>query len=346
MKPLIIRADATSHIGTGHIMRCIALGQAWHDNGGEVTFISHCESEDLRQRLLEEGMNLINIEKAYPAANDLECTLENIAAIGRHQAANCWLVIDGYYFDASYQKRIKEAGYKILRIDDYGHADHYCADIVLNQNISADESFYMHREPHTKLLLGTGYVLLRREFKRWHGWQRSIPDIASKVLVTMGGADPDNVTLKVIQALKQIDIPGLEAKIVVGHANPNLTILESAISDRTNLQLIKSASNMPELMAWSDIAVSAGGSTCWEMAFMGLPNIFMIIADNQRAVAEELHKQSIAFNMGWGKKILIADLVQHIKSLLLSKDLRKEYSIKSSQIIDSLGSQRVCNEMH
>ena len=346
MNHLVIRADANSQIGTGHIMRCLALAQAWQDQGGAVTFISHCESDSLRQRLLNEGMNLINIEKSYPATDDLECTLENLPAISRQQLTKCWLVIDGYHFDAAYQKRIKEAGYKILWIDDYGHADHYYADLILNQNISADESFYMHREPYTQLLLGTHYVLLRREFNSWQCWQRKIPDIARNVLVTMGGADPDNVTLKIIQALKQIEIPELEAKIVVGPSNPNLAILEREILDLTNFQLIKNASNMPDLMVWADVAVSAGGSTCWEMAFMGLPNILMIIADNQRAIAEALHKQGVALNMGWGKKILLADLGQHIKSLILSKELRQEFSIKSQQIIDGLGSQRVCSEMH
>jgi len=346
MNHLVIRADANSQIGTGHIMRCLALAQTWQDQGGAVTFISHCESNSLRQRLLNEGMNLINIEKPYPTTDDLECTLENLSAISRQQLTKCWLVIDGYHFDAAYQKRIKEAGYKILWIDDYGHADHYYADLVLNQNIYADESFYIHREPYTQLLLGTRYVLLRREFNSWQGWQRKIPDIARNVLVTMGGADQDNVTLKVIQALKQIEIPDLEAIIVVGPSNPNLAILEREISDLTNLQLIKNASNMPELMVWADLAVSAGGSTCWEMAFMGLPNIIMIIADNQRAVAEELHKQSIASNMGWGKKNLLADLGQHIKSMILSKEHRQEFSIKAKQIIDGLGSQRVCGEMH
>lgn len=345
LKPLFIRADATADIGTGHVMRCLALAQAWQDQGGEVTFISHCESDALRERLIDERMNFINVKKPYPDPSDLDQTLKKLSAVHYQPSENCWLVIDGYHFDAVYQKNIKEAGYRILWIDDFGHAAHYYADLVLNQNISSDATFYTSRKHYTRLLLGTSYALLRREFKKWQDWQREIPDIAQKVLVTMGGGDPDNVTMKVVQALKQINISGLEAKILIGPANPNMQILEREISDHTNLQLIMNATNIPELMAWADIAVSAGGSTCWEMALLGLPNIIMYFAENQRPIAEKLHEHGAAFSMGWSYQLTIASIRQHIEDILLSQERRKGYSIKSQDIVDGKGSHRICREI-
>ena len=345
MKQLFIRADSTAHIGTGHVMRCLALAQAWQDQGGEVTFISHCESEALRQRLIDERMNFISINKPHPDPSDLDQTLKNLSAMCHQPSANCWLVIDGYHFDAVYQKNIKDAGYKILWIDDYGHADHYYADLVLNQNISADSSFYARREPYTRLLLGTHYTLLRREFKQWQDWQREIPDTAQKVLVTMGGGDPDNVTMKIVQSLKQINIKGLKAKIIVGPANPNLQLLKEEIDNNKNLQLVTNVTNMPELMAWADIAVSAGGSTCWEMALLGLPNIIMYFADNQMPIAEKLHEYGAALSMGWSHQLTIESIKQCIEDMLLSRERRSEYSIKSQDLVDGKGSQRVCREI-
>lgn len=345
MNHLVIRADADAQIGTGHIMRCLALAQAWQDKGGDVTFISHCESDSLRQHLLNEGINLINIEKSHPEQGDVECTLENLSVINHQQKANCWLVIDGYHFDAIYQKRIKEAGYKILWIDDYGHADHYYADLILNQNISADESFYMHRESYTQLLLGTRYVLLRREFNRWKDWQREMPDVARNVLVTMGGADPDNVTLKVTQALKQIENPYLEAKIVVGPANPNMARLEQEISDFTNFQLVKNTAHMPELMVWADVVVSAGGSTCWEIVFMGLPNIIIVLADNQVAVAAQLQNHCLSINMGWHNNINAADIAKSLENLLMSDVQRKKMLYSGKSCVDGNGSTRIINSI-
>jgi len=341
---LFIRADASAAIGTGHIMRCLALAQAWQDQGGKVTFIGHCESHALRQILLDEGMDFITIEKPHPDSSDLEQTLGALSAIHPSSSKKDWLVIDGYHFDAAYQKKIKDAGYKLLWIDDYGHADHYYADIVLNQNVSADETFYIHREPYTRLLLGARYCMLRREFRQWQGWQRETPDTAKKILVTLGGGDPDNVTLKVMQALKQVNMPDLEAKIVVGPTNPNLHTLQQEVSDNANLQIITNATNMPELMAWADLAVSAGGSTCWEMALLGLPNIIIFFADNQRPIAEKLHAGNVALSLGWGNKLTIEDIAQSLEKLLRTKSLRKIFSINSQNLVDGAGAQRVCQE--
>ena len=341
---LFIRADASPAIGTGHVMRCIALGQAWQDKGGRVVFISHCESKKLQERIIDEGFDFIYLENPHPHPSDLDKAIETLSTMHDPPSTNDWLVVDGYHFDSMYQKKIKEAGYKLLWIDDYGHADHYYADIVLNQNISAEESFYNRREPTTRLLLGTRYVLLRREFRQWQGWQREIHDTAKKILVTLGGGDPDNVTLKVVQALKLIDISGLEAKIAVGPTNPNLRTLQQEVSDNENLQIIINATNMPELMAWADLAVSAGGSTCWEMALLGLPNMIIFFADNQRPIAEKLHADNVALSLGWGHKLTIEDIAQSLEKLIRTAPLRKIFSINSKNLVDGAGAQRVCRE--
>lgn len=345
-KTLVIRADATSNIGTGHIMRCIALGQAWQDNGGRVTFISHCESDALKKRVSDEGFDFISLNKHHPNPSDLECTLNTLHALSTQGSENnrC-LVVDGYHFDASYQKQIKKLGHKLLWIDDYGHAAHYYADIVLNQNISAKVSFYNDREPHTRLLLGTRYALLRREFKQWQGWHRENPGTARKVLVTLGGGDPDNVTLKVMNALEQVHISGLEAKIIVGPANPNLQTLVQVAGAHSFFQIVTNAESMAELMAWADVAITAGGSTCWEMALLGLPNMIMYFADNQHHIAEKLHEAGAAFCLGWSHQLTIESIKQHIEDMLLSQDRRKGYSKKSQALVDGTGVQRVCREI-
>jgi len=344
---LFIRADADTKIGTGHLMRCLALAQAWQDQRGKVTFISHCESQSLRKRLIDEGMDFIAIENPHPDQSDLDRTMEILNEFSTRNSQNkTWLVIDGYHFDSAYQKKIKDEGYRLLWIDDYGQVDHYYADLVLNQNISADESLYNNREPYTRLLLGTRYVLLRREFKKWQGWKREIPVVARKVLVTLGGADPDNVSLKVIRALKQVEISGLEAKIIVGPANPNLQTLVQEIGDHSNLQIITNAANMPELIAWADVAISAGGSTCWEMAFMGLPNLVIVLAENQRSIAEVLSNVGAAINFGWHNMIAPQLIAKTIEEVLISTDRRTNMWRESKVIIDGIGTNRLIREIN
>lgn len=346
MNTLVIRADATSVSGTGHVMRCLALAQAWQDKGGKVVFISHCESEILQRRIIFEGIDFISIDKTHPDSFDCDLTrgvLDKLKTGG--EKTGPWLVVDGYHFDAEYQKSIKAAGYKLLWIDDYGHAAHYYADLVLNQNISADPSCYANRESYTQLLLGTRYVLLRREFGKWQGWQRPIPTMARKVLVTLGGADPDNVTLKAIQALKMVEIPGLEARIVIGAANPHREILQREIGDNSKLRLLSDVADMPELMAWADVAISAGGSTCWELAFMGLPNFIFILADNQIQIAESLNDFGIALNLGWPKNIDESEFVEKITNFLSKTKRRKEMSNAGQKLVDGLGGQRVLSHL-
>ena len=346
MNPLIIRADATSEIGTGHVMRCLALAQAWLDKGGKVVFISHCESDALRQRIRAEGIDFISLDKSHPDPFDWNLTRGILDKL-KTRGTKChpWLVVDGYHFDAEYQKSIKAAGYKLLWFDDCGHAAHYYADLVLNQNISADPSLYSNREPYTQLLLGTRYALLRREFERWQGWQREISPVARKVLVTLGGGDPDNVTLKVIQALKQVDVPGLEARIIVGPANPHREKLDLEVGGDKHLQLFKNAANMPELISWADLAICAGGGTFYELAFMQLSSCVIVIAENQKLNVAYLEKQKLCLNIGCLHSLNINEISKAVRRLIFNEKLRKEMSGKLRGTVDGLGTSRIIFEI-
>ncbi|MFM7449166.1 MAG: UDP-2,4-diacetamido-2,4,6-trideoxy-beta-L-altropyranose hydrolase, partial [Leptolyngbyaceae cyanobacterium] len=271
---IVIRADASIRMGTGHVMRCIALAQAWQQEGGQVLFVMGIESPLLEVRLQAENMGVMHLSASLGSDEDVRQTVE----IAQQVNAD-WIVVDGYQFGTAYQRGIKDAGFKLLIVDDYGHAEHYCADLVLNQNIGASEDLYANREAYTQLLLGTQYVLLRKEFWPWQGWQRQVPVIARKVLVTLGGSDPENVTLKVIQALQQLKLEELEVVVIVGGSNPHYEQLQAAVqSSSCQISLQQNVTNMPKLMAWADVAIAAGGSTNWELVFMRLPTLIISLA--------------------------------------------------------------------
>lgn len=338
---LLIRVDASTEIGTGHVMRCLALAQAWQHTQGNPIFLMANPIPVLEERLKSEGMEVVHMTREPGSLGDAQET----AALAHQFPAN-WVVVDGYHFSAEYQKTIKTSGLCLLFIDDYGHAEHYYADFVLNQNISAEEQWYQHREPYTQLLLGTRYALLRREFWQWRGWQRTIPPIATKVLVTLGGADPDNVTLKVIQALPLVELDKLEAVIVVGGSNPHYETLEMAVQNsRFPMRLQRNVTNMPELIAWADVAISAGGSTCWELAFMALPSILLILADNQRAIAQKLANLHQAINLGWHQVVESQNIADILSALLQSTEQRTHMSKVSNQIVDGQGAEAVARKL-
>ncbi len=333
---LLVRADASPRMGTGHVMRCLALAQAWQPRE-QVHFLSAEITSALEARLTAEGFVSRSLAATPGSVDDAEVT---IACAREHGAA--WVVVDGYQFGADYQRLLMAAGFRILFLDDYGHAGEYEADLVLNQNLGADAALYVRRKPHTRLLLGPRYALLRREFQAWRDWTREIPPVARKVLVTLGGGDPDNVTGKVVQALQGLDV---ECKVVVGGSNPNLEELKSAIGNRRSaMELVVNAANMSELMAWADMAIAAGGSTAWELAFMGLPSLVLVLAENQLKVAEALAASNVARRAGTGAAAP-GDLSADLHELLNDRLGRARMSRLGRTMVDGKGGERVVGEL-
>jgi UDP-2,4-diacetamido-2,4,6-trideoxy-beta-L-altropyranose hydrolase len=343
---LFIRADANAHIGTGHIMRCLALAQACREHGGDVKFLSCCDSYRLRQRIRSEGFTLIPLERPHPNPTDLRQTVTLLQTLKNRKTAQ-WLILDGYQFGPDYQETIRESEINLLVIDDYNHQSYYQADILLNQNIGAERLQYAC-DSNTLLLLGTEYVLLRKEFLMKKDKIRNVPEIARKILLTLGGADPKNVMTMVIQALKLLDIKGLEAKIIIGPTNHHLKILNRELkSDRTEehvFQMVQDA-NMPQLMSWADVAVTAGGSTCWELAFMGLPFLTIILADNQVRIACGLDEFGAALNVGWYRDLSYKKLASHLSTLISHHKFRMLMSKRGRQLVDGLGAKRVIDSL-
>ena len=339
---LLIRADASVSIGTGHIMRMIALGQAWQAQGGEVHFLCAEITSALEERLASEGFQLSRISAVLGSQEDLGQTTHLITDTLQADIQNARVVLDGYHFGADYQLGIKAAGFKLLVVDDYGHADFYHADWVLNQNISAREELYAKRSPATKLLLGPKFAMLRKEFLTYKGWQREITPVAKKILVTLGGSDPDNVTLKVIQALSDLD---LHAKVVIGGSNPHLQEIENFLRSQKDstalIEVIVNATNMPELMAWADVAVAAAGSTSWELAFMGLPNLVFILADNQVEIAEGISARQVATSIGRPSPDALVSFKEKLGQLAVSHAERYRISQVSRELVDGSGAKRV-----
>ncbi|MGD0283921.1 MAG: UDP-2,4-diacetamido-2,4,6-trideoxy-beta-L-altropyranose hydrolase [Dissulfurispiraceae bacterium] len=337
MNVLLIRADAGEQMGTGHVMRTLALAQAWQDAGGGVRYAMAAPSPGIAARLNAESVEIDAIQESPGSDDDARQTVE----LARLQNA-AWVVVDGYQFGGNYQRLIKESGLQLLVLDDYGHAEHYWADLVLNQNLHANESLYRNREPYTRLLLGVRFALLRREFLKWQGWQREIPTVASKVLVTVGGGDPDNVTLRMMEALGRIDIPGIEAVVLAGAANRHYAGLQAAANcSPAKIRLESNASDMPSLMAWADIALGAAGSTSWERAFMGLPSLVVVLAANQKPLARELAAVGVVGDLGSHDRLDVGGLADRLSSLLQSSPERRRMADAGKQMIDGEGGRRV-----
>ena len=337
---LFIRADATSEIGTGHLMRSLALADSWRDRSGEVVFVSCCQSRYLHQRMAAIARQVVTIDRFHPDAGDWDKTSQMLGAYG-----DAWVVLDGYHFDGEYHKKIRALGKRLLVIDDTAHLDHYEADIVLNQNINAESLMYSTAS-FTRLLLGTRFILLRNEFVKRFSRKRKFPRVARRLLVTLGGGDPDNMTLKVMQALEKINIDGFEALIIVGSTNPHLQQIQRESSRfKVSMQVLDNVQNMAEAMAWADFAVSAGGTTCWELAYMGVPALAITMADNQIAVVEGLEKAGVVVNLGWHHDLSPDKILRDVQKLAMAADKRAQMKRYGRDLVDGNGTQRVLKGM-
>ena len=195
-------------------------------------------------------------------------------------------------------------------------------------------------------MLGSRYVLLRSEFSAWRDWERKISDVGSRILITMGGADPDNVTHKVITLLQRLHLDGLEGAVVAGANNPHIaTVLTACEKSAFPIRLVRDAQNMSELMAWADICVSGAGVTSWELAYMGLPQVVLVLAENQRSVADNLARFRLALNFGWYSEINCDEFLVRLRELILNSERRKAMSENGRRIIDGKGAERVSSRM-
>jgi UDP-2,4-diacetamido-2,4,6-trideoxy-beta-L-altropyranose hydrolase len=333
---LVIRADASVEIGTGHIMRCLALAQAWQERGGAATFIAHERlPAPLAARLQNEGMALSPLTAQPGSPADAE-TVIALARAGEAAA----VVVDGYHFGGDYQRWLKAAGLRVLFVDDNGHAEDYSADWVLNQNVHAHAGFYTRREAYSVLLLGTPYTLLRREFRQWQ-MERETPSEARRVLVTIGGSDPKNVTEIVIEALRG---EPYEVVVVVGGGHPNRARLEGAAA-RTSIEVRHDVRDMPALMAWADLAVTACGTTTWELALMQLPSVAIVTADNQQRIGAWLQAHQAALVLE-DTEAVTPDAVRRAVTELAAQPERREHISRVGQsLVDGLGALRVVDVM-
>jgi len=340
MSILVFRSDSSVETGTGHIMRCIALAQACQDEGGEVVFVCSQLHQELELRLIEENIRTHYIQSAVGSRDDAYETTAYAKTAGAR-----WIVVDGYHFGAKYQKMVKDAGFSLLFIDDYGHARHYYADIVLNQNAGADIRYYKNREPYTRVLLGPAYSLLRREFQKPGGNTRIIPEIAHKILITFGGSDPENITLKVINAIRHLHLPDTEIIAVIGGINPNYDLIRKTTQELPGFSIKKNIDNMPELMELADLAISAGGSTTWELAYSGVPAILCPIAKNQAPAVRYLEKEGIVRCVPKKKISDMEHTSKIISKLIQSPNEREQLSRKMRALVDGRGPLRVLMQM-
>ncbi|MGO8998598.1 MAG: UDP-2,4-diacetamido-2,4,6-trideoxy-beta-L-altropyranose hydrolase [Polyangiaceae bacterium] len=331
---LVVRADAGPTTGVGHVMRCLALAHAFVTSGGPVTFVTACSVASVRRRIAEIA-RLVDVPAAYPDPRDAECLATVLTA-----SPGARLVVDGYHLDSSYQRRFRDMAGVLLVVDDYAHLPSYSADLIVNPNIDADAARY---PPDARLLLGPTYAMLRPEFAPFIGRARPTAARVRKVLVTFGGGDTTDVTRIACEALAALGDVDLHARVVVGAESTALTKIARAST--TRIELMGPTDEMPALMAWADMAVCAGGVTCWELALLGVPAVAVCLADNQRGNVNGLARAGVIRSVGDVDALTSESLASALRDLMDGVLEREEMGRRGRELIDGRGAERVARAL-
>jgi UDP-2,4-diacetamido-2,4,6-trideoxy-beta-L-altropyranose hydrolase len=331
---VVVRTDASVAIGLGHAMRCLALTAAL--DGGRAVFVMAGVPAAFAARARDATLVVLAAEPGTPDDAD------ETARLARAEGVD-WVVVDGYQFGGDYQQRLVDAGLQVLVLDDHGHASRYPAHLVLNQNFGAGPEPYARRAPHTRLLLGPRYALLRSEFRDVP--ERAVAERAERVLVTLGGSDPDNVSTHVLAGLAAVPRP-LEVQVLIGGANPYRPALEqAAAASAHDVTLVADARDVAARMAWADIAVAAAGGTARELACVGTPQISIVLADNQRPAGSALAEAGLAVGLGWHADVTEAAIGASVAALIDDAPRRAMLAARGRELIDGRGAQRVLEAM-
>jgi len=309
---VVIRADASLQMGTGHIMRCLTLAEALKKESAEIEFICREHEGNLIERIELQDFKVHVLPLSQNTA--IDDGLYGSKWLGGSQqedAALClpilkkikpdWLMVDHYSLDKTWQSVLAECFSKLMVIDDLANRKHQC-DVLLDQTYGRKESDYAGLVPkRSQLLLGSEYALLRPEFAEWRecSLQRRLKPSFKKLLITMGGVDADNVTGELLDILKNSSLPKeLEIDVVMGATAPHLvSVRQQAGSLPYKTNVMVNVSNMAEIMANADLAIGAAGATTWERCCLGLPTIQIVLAENQRVAASNLASQGAVLTL-------------------------------------------------
>jgi UDP-2,4-diacetamido-2,4,6-trideoxy-beta-L-altropyranose hydrolase len=329
---VVFRADAGPEIGLGHARRCLTLAGALRELGVESVFVFAGEG-NAREWLQASDFEVLPVELARDLAGTLEhCRARQVRVI----------VVDTPTREAGYLTGLTGAGLRVVVIDDLA-ADELPVDLVVNPSAGAGQLQY-RGAPRTRFLLGASYALLRPAFGQ--AGARSIPVRARRILVTVGGGDPDDLTSRLVGWAAQA-LGAVRQDVVVGPFTTRSRALQVAVDAAGGRVVIhEDPKDVAALMLSADLALCGGGQTTYELAATGTPALAIRLADNQTLNLTSLAE---AGTLAWVGDAGDAGLGTRVGSAL--RDLageakrRARMSRQGQALVDGRGAGRVAREI-
>lgn len=330
---VVIRADCSLQIGTGHVMRCAALAMRLRRYQAKVHLLC-CGLSSLLKSWLEINSILVHILEPAVACDwnlDAYHTINLCRSLGNIDL----LVVDNYQLDFKWELSLRPYVRRILVIDDLANRKHDC-DFLLDQNLrrNSETRYEPYLPLSAKTFLGPCFALLRPEFDA-PGLIRSRDGKLKRLLIFFGGTDPGNQSLKVIKALHLLDLNDIFVTLILGDSHCDPPSVYSCATGMTNIEIIRFSSKMSLLISHADLAIGTCGVAAWERCLLGLPSINVITAENQREDAEILHEFGAIFNLGDSDNVHANHIADAVLALRNDQSRLASMSIKAQSIMSN-----------
>lgn len=349
---IFFRVDGNPDIGMGHIMRCLSIADVGRELEESCSFITADDyfSDIIRAR----GHKVTLLDTDY---KDMLSDLDRMNELIRKQKPSL-LFVDSYQVSYTYMSGLwetcKTAKCKLIYIDDI-LAFAYPCDILINYNIyGPDKEIEYRKLYHEKgisypdMMLGTRYVPLRAEFRCVE--KRNVKKHVHNVMISTGGSDPDHIAKKLLKHIVDsgMKIPGLYFHFVIGIMNYDWPEIEKLAAQNKSIVLHYNVQDMRQLMSSVDLAVTAAGSTLYELCATQTPTITYVLADNQTLGAEKFDKEKIMCCVGDVRELgdeLIRIILEETIKLAKNYENRVRIAEKQRTIIDGNGAKRIIEEI-
>jgi len=346
---VIFRVDSASHMGGGHLMRCLSLAEALRDHSVQIRFICRELSGNLISLLQSKNFSvsvlpppLVNQVKptddygAWLGVSQAEDASQTLEALGDERPE--WLVVDHYGLGVVWEKALRSYCERIMVIEDLANRQHDC-DVLIDQNYSLLSKLrYNSLVPKTcQVLLGPSYALLRKEFQLLRQYQTSRSSTLKQLLVFFTTGDDQGETLK---ALKGIAIFGKPVKVdvVIGKVNSDAFSIKALCREK-NWGYHCQIDYMPSLISMADLVIGAGGSSNWERCALGVPALVSVLVENQSQIVQSLDSAGVVHNLGKSHCLQASDYADALHGL--NHAHLSSMSEKAKAMVDAKGHERV-----
>lgn len=372
---IAFRTDASLHIGSGHVMRCLTLADALRVRGAQCYFISRAHPGHLLYLISQRGYKVNGlvapVQQPQAAIKTIAPTEQDIQSHQSPEPAHAawlgstwqadatdtaavlaslqpdWLVVDHYALDQRWESALQSHYKKLMVIDDLADRAH-CADLLLDQNWFGVITPTRYRNlvpPHCKCFLGPENALLKPEYAQLRATMPPRDGTVRRVLVFLGGSDPSNQTAKVLAALMQPSFAHLQVDLVLGQNHPDAEGVAAQAATRPGTSLHQGLPTLAPLMVRADLMISAGGSTTWERMCLGLPAIVISVAANQTPTNLALMNAGYIDFLGVMNDVNVSNITEAITRCLANPTTLKAQSSICQKLVTGDGAQIIYQQL-